>query len=195
MLVVLPDGGELEESMRADIEPVGDHGLPSPVVYRHPGGKGQPGLELTLEVWNGVPICAGVRITAKPDDKVHIRAKDIKLVATQLENSIEYWMSYLAYEPDDHAKPGRRAWKRTHSLSARRAAVKTVRSARKEVRRKMTDDLLQKVADTHNKVPTARIEAVARAFGVSHRTAQRYIENARKAGLLASTSHRKADRL
>ncbi|MCW2653340.1 MAG: hypothetical protein JWR32_4316 [Mycobacterium sp.] len=31
----LPDGGEIEESMGHRIQPVGDRGLPSPVVYRH----------------------------------------------------------------------------------------------------------------------------------------------------------------
>jgi hypothetical protein len=180
--------------MRAQIRPVGDRGLPSPVVYRHSGGKGQPALEVTLEVWNGVPVCTGVRMTAKPDDKIHIRAKDIKLVATQLENSIEYWMSYLAYEPVEPATPGRRQWQRRHSPSARSAALKTVRSARKEIRRTVTDDLLRQTADTYNAVSSARTEAVARAFGVSPRTAQRYIEKAREAGLLPPTEHGKTDR-
>ncbi|WP_156737743.1 hypothetical protein [Mycobacterium sp. E735] len=183
MLIGLPDGGELEESMRAQIVPVGDHGVPSPVVYRHGGGEGQPALELTLEVWNGVPVCTSLSMTAKPDNNVHIRAKDIKLVATQLENSIEYWMSFLAYVREP-AKPGRRGWKREHSPSARRAALGTVRTARREIRRKMTDDLLRNVASTYKAVTSARTEAVARAFNVSHRTAQRYIEKAREAGLL-----------
>jgi hypothetical protein len=119
---------------------------------------------------------------AKRDDKVHIRAKDFKLLASQLENVIEDWMTYLACEPGDG--PGQ--WKRAFpdTPSARRSARKTVRTARKEVRRKMTDEHLQKVADTYSAVNSARTEAVARAFGVSYRTAQRYIERAREAGVL-----------
>lgn len=186
MLVVLPDGGELEEPDDAEICAVGDHGLPSPVIYRHPGSKDQPALQLRLEIWNGVPVCAEVTLAAKQHDQIHVRAKDLKLVASQLENIIEYWMSYLAYMPAA-ARPGRRGWVRSspQPLLQRKAAITSVRAARKEIRRKMTDELLQKVADTHNSAAGARIEAVARAFGVSPRTAQRYIEKARDAGLLA----------
>jgi hypothetical protein len=184
--VVLPDGGVLDELPETRRHPVGDVGLPSPVVYRHSGGEGQPGLEVTLEVWKGVPVCTEVKLSAKADEKVHVRAKDIKLVAAQLENLIEDWMSFAAYEPGGSAAPGRAQWKRAWPPKEveRRAARQVVRSARKEVRRKMTDDHLQTVADTYQAAGSARTEAVARAFAVSYRTAQRYIEKAREAGLI-----------
>jgi hypothetical protein len=112
---------------------------------------------------------------------VHIRTSDFKLLAAQLENLIEYWMTYLAYEPGGPSK-----WQKAFPAtpSERRAALKVVRTARKEVRRKMTDDHLQKAADTYRAVNSARTGAVARAFGVSYRTAQRYIEKARETGVL-----------
>ena len=52
----------------------------------------------------------------------------------------------------------------------------------------MTDDFLQIVVDTYYAASSARTEAVARAFGVSPRTAQRYIEKARETGLLPKSA-------
>lgn len=116
-----------------------------------------------------------------------MRAKDLKAVAAKLEDDIEEWISYLAHEPQP-APPGRRRWVRRSrppgTSPEQRAAMRSVRTARKEVRRKMTDEHLQRVADTYAAATAARTEAVARAFAVSYRTAQRYIEKAREKGLL-----------
>lgn len=188
--VLNPDGEvvELEEPAGSRIVPVGDVGVPSPLIYRHLGEDDQPQAELTFEVWKGVPVCTEVRITAKPETGTHVRSKNIKGVAAQLEDYIEQWMSFLACQPLP-APPGRRQWQRVlpQTNSDQRPAMLAVRSARREVRRKMTDELLQQVADTYLAATKARTEAVARAFAVSYRTAQRYIEKAREAGVLERT--------
>ena len=88
---------ELEEPAGSTIEMVGDVGIPSPVICRHPGDDGQPRVELVFEVWKGVPVCTEIRISAKPESGTHVRAKDIKSTAAQLENDIEEWVSYLAH--------------------------------------------------------------------------------------------------
>ncbi|MFA7511120.1 MAG: hypothetical protein WCZ29_11625 [Mycolicibacterium vanbaalenii] len=182
-----PDGTvvELEEPQGHTIEPVGDVGVPSPVICRHLGDDGEPLVELVFEVWKGVPVCAEVKISAKRDSGTHVRAKDLKATAARLEDDIEEWISYLAHEPQP-APPGRRRWvRRSPAESAsQRKAMRAVRTARKEVRRRMTDDHHQRVADTYRAATTARTEAVARAFAVSYRTAQRYIEKARQEGFI-----------
>ena len=178
---------ELEEPRGHTIELVGDVGVPSPVICRHLGDDGQPDVELTFEVWKGVPVCTEVRLTAKKEAGTHVRAKNLKAVAAQLEDDIEEWISYLAHEPQP-APPGRRRWVRRSgppgTSPEQRAAMRAVRTARKEVRRKMTDEHHQRVAEVYQAATTARTEAVARAFAVSYRTAQRYIEKARNEGVL-----------
>lgn len=178
---------ELEEPRGHTIELIGDVGVPSPVICRHLTADGTPDVELVFEVWNGVPVCTSVTLTAKPATGTHIRAKDLKTVAAQLENDIEEWISYLAHEPQP-APPGRRRWVRRSVADGasheQRTAKRALRTARKEVRRKMTPEHHQRVADIYNAATSARTEAVARAFAVSFRTAQRYIEKAREAGAL-----------
>lgn len=182
-----PDGTvvELEEPQGHTIEPVGDIGVPSPVICRHLGDDGEPLVELVFEVWKGVPVCAEVKISANRDAGTHVRAKDLKATAARLEDDIEEWISYLAHEPQP-APPGRRRWvRRSPAESAsQRKAMRAVRTARKEVRRRMTHDHHRRVAETYGAATTARTEAVARAFAVSYRTAQRYIEKARQEGFI-----------
>jgi hypothetical protein len=176
----LPDGGELEYP-RHGIVQVGDRGLPRFAVYRHPGGDGEPAFEVRIEVWDGVPVCTEVKVSAKPGDRTHVRAKDLKLVAFELENSIEYWLSELAF-----TRHGKTGWKRGFPKEAaeRQAARTSIRKARQQVRRKMTDGHLQKVAETYRAGGPNKTEAVAVAFGVSPRTASRYVQRARDARLL-----------
>ncbi|MBV5244192.1 hypothetical protein KUF57_11660 [Mycolicibacterium sp. PAM1] len=178
---------ELEEPSKSSIELIGDVGVPSPVICRHLNDDGQPNAELTFEVWRGIPVCTGITLSAKREAGTHVRAKDLKSVAAQLEDDIEEWISYLAHEPQP-APPGRRRWvRRTGPGGAshrQTVAKRALRTARKEVRRTMTPEHHQRVADIYNAATSARTEAVARAFTVSYRTAQRYIEKAREADLL-----------
>jgi hypothetical protein len=52
-------------------------------------------------------------------------------------------------------------------------------------RRRMTTELLGEVADVYNSTPHGkRSLAIKAAFGVSNRTAFRYVSNARKMGLI-----------
>jgi hypothetical protein len=190
---ILPDGGELIYDRR-DIVEVGDRGIPQTVLYRHAGDEKQPAYEVKIEVWNGVPVCTEVKVLAKPEDRVPIRAKDIKLVAAELENSISCWLSELAFKPA-YRRGGKRGWERGWPVSAadRRAANKSVEAARRQTRRKMTDDLLAKVAETYKASSPPKHEAIALAFDVKPRTAQRYIEKAREACLLPPTTRGKTE--
>lgn len=67
---------------------------------------------------------------------------------------------------------------------ALKAARSTVRQARRAGRRKVTDDLLSRVAEVYRAEELRPAEAVGLAFGVAPRTAFRYIALARERGLL-----------
>jgi hypothetical protein len=181
MVFAFPDeGGQLWEEPGFELHKVGDRWLPSPVTYQSAGADGQPGYEFRFEIWEAVPVCTEVKLTAKPDERVHIRSKDVKAVARRLEDDLHRWLAFLAYERNPNG-PGlvRR------SGQARSAdALKVVESARGTVRRKMTPEFLQSVADTYQAASGPGVEAVAAVFEVQTRQAWRYIEKAREAGLL-----------
>jgi hypothetical protein len=185
---VLPDGGELTYDPM-QIEPVGDRGLPRTVLYRHSGGERQPAYEVKLEVWDGVPVCTEVKVIAKSEDWVSIRPKDIDLIATSLEKSMQYWLSEVSFESVD-APAGRRRWRRGLPVPAavRKDAIAAIEQARRQVRRKPTRSHLAEVADAYNAgeglSKTERTESVAAALFCSHRTAQRKVREARAKGLI-----------
>ena len=69
-----------------------------------------------------------------------------------------------------------------------RGAVADIRRARSGRPRAVTPERLRKVAEVYRQHFADRpTEAVARSFGVSHRTAARYIRQARDAGHLPET--------
>jgi hypothetical protein len=98
-----------------------------------------------------VPVVAEVKVIAKREQGVHIQANDIKLGAVDLDSSIAYWLSEVTYRAVDHPQRGRRGWEKGYPVSAieRRAAIRTVARARRETRRKMTNEHLRRVAGTY----------------------------------------------
>jgi hypothetical protein len=174
---LLPDGGRLWEAPESRRHKVADRWLPSPVIYEHPGNEKEPAYRLKFEIWGGVPVCSEVQLIAKQDERVHIRPKDVKLVASRLENSLHDWLAFLEYE---RTGPGKFRRRGLPSEEQMRATRRVIQSARGQTRRKMSDELLQSVADTYNAASGPPTEAVKTAFGVSTRTAWRYVEKARE---------------
>ncbi len=192
--LILLDGGDLTYDW-THVVPVGDRGIPKTVVYRHPGDTKRPACEVRIEVWDGVPVVAEVNLAARREDGVLIRAKDIKLGPASLDDLVADWLAEVAHRHEP-APPGRRRWSKGYPGSAaeRQAARQTIERARRQTRRRLTIGQLRTVAETYAAANPPKHEAVARAFIVSPRTAQRYIEKAREAGLLPPTTHRKTDR-
>ncbi|WP_137147141.1 hypothetical protein [Mycolicibacterium sp. CR10] len=184
MTYFLPDGGRLQEGKNSRRHKVGDRWLPSPVIYEHPGSESEPGYRLTFEIWDGVPVCTEVQLTAKSAQRVHIRPKDVKTVAARLENSLHDWLAFLEYE---RVGPGKFVRRGMPSEEQVRATRRVIESARRQTRRKMSDDHLAAVAAAFSAATGPPVEAVAAAFGVTERTAWRYIEKARKANLIEGT--------
>lgn len=155
--------------------------LYSPSKYRCEGGDGQPGYEYTFEVWDGVPVCTEVKLTAKPAERVHVRAKDLKAVAGRIEDDLHRLLPYLVWERNPHG----RGFVRRSGDWRRPDTRKAVESARGTTRRKMAQPgFLQSVADTYKAASGPGVEAVATVFEVQTRQAWRYIEKARKGGFL-----------
>jgi hypothetical protein len=189
---ILLDGGELIYDGMS-VVPVGDRGIPKVVTYRHPGDTTRPACEVRIEVWDGVPAVAKVTQEARREDGVQVRVRDIKLgPGLNLEDLIGDWLAEVAYRPVEHPRPGRRGWQRGYPVpdTERRHTKRTVERAR---RRRLNAGQLRTVAEMYAAANPPKHEAIALAFDVSPRTAQRYIEKAREAELLPPTTHGKTD--
>jgi hypothetical protein len=181
----LPDGGRLVYS--PNVVEVGDRGLPEYVAYQHPGSRTKPAMEVAIAVRDGIPAVTEVHVLADPDEGVHIRPTDIRVGAVELGSVLDSWLAELTYR---RGPTGR--WYRYDRLSPdeRKSAQHTIRQARGKLRRRMTPDLLKQVAELYETAPPPKHEAIRLAFGVNPRTAQKYIERARAAGLLAPSTRK-----
>jgi hypothetical protein len=168
--VELPDGVVVEVT-DARLVPMGDVFAARQLTYTH---HGRPSYRLTFEVWDGVPVCTGLVIEAR--DGTSIRAKDLN--AIRLDNIRDDTFAVAGVWREN--APGKYA--RTWSRSSFRTDRKHVEHATK--RRKLTPEFLERVADIHKATPTARVDAVMAAFGVSERQAKRYVAAAREKGLI-----------
>ncbi|MGE5693991.1 MAG: hypothetical protein ACM4D3_01800 [Candidatus Sericytochromatia bacterium] len=174
---ILADGSELVFS--GEFVEVGDRGLPRQVIYRRPADKRLPAVEIVMEVWDGVPEVVDVRVSADRERRVALRVKDIRIGTLDLAALVPYWLAEVAVRRD----PQRGVWLHPVQVSAaeRRAAANTIDRAR---RRRLSNELLEKVAVTYRAASVPKHEAVAWAFDVSERTAQRYIAAAKRKGLI-----------
>jgi hypothetical protein len=182
MTVVLPDGSELVYDA-LDIVPVGDRGIPRTVVHRRPAGGNQPAHEITITVKNGVPGVAEFRLI----DEAHIRGVEIKLGSVGLDRLVTDWLTKVTYQRGETAGHPDADWVKIYpdTETRRLASVRAIKQARRGTRRRRTThEHLRKVAETYKAAPLPKHKKVALAFGVDPRTAQRYIEKARAAGLL-----------
>lgn len=185
----LADGGRIE--YRGRIIPVGDRGgLPQYIRYEHPGAPAQPAVELGLEVVDGVPWCVYSALSGQPGGS-RVKATDLRGAADTLEDLIEKVLAAIAFEKN---KGG---WKREMSTAragTSKLVMPEIRRARRRTNHTVTRDLLTRVADVYRATDSAPTDAVAKAFGVSRRTAGRYVQLARDAELLPITTQGKVTR-
>ncbi|MGA5543516.1 hypothetical protein ACPCIR_16805 [Mycobacterium sp. NPDC051198] len=134
---------------------------------------GKPRRQFTFEVQDGRPVCTSIVIEA--DDGIPVRAKD--LTDVRLDNIRDDAFAVVGlWHGEGSAKV--HTWGRS-SFATDRKSVEAVSK-----RRKLTPELLQRIAEIHRSVPTARVDAVMAAFGVSERQAKRYIAAAREKGMI-----------
>lgn len=161
----MADGGEVEPT-KPGVVPMGDGGAFEQLTYR------RGGVEAVFEVWDGKPVCTRISLTADAEAGIPVRAKDLADIRLDsLQEDV-----FAAPGVFEHTADG---W--IYRPAARSARRRRVRQA---ARGRLTRSLLQKVAQTHAAATGARVAAVADEFGVSMRTAHRYIAAARAAGLM-----------
>jgi hypothetical protein len=155
---------------------VGDRVIPRRIDVTIPKTGDLPSFSMRMEVRRGVPVCTEVTVRAK-DDGREVRTTDLRAV------QIEDWLEDVVAAASLHViseSEGSVTAEHRGDADARRAAIKTIREARAASRRKITDELLERVAEVYREnVHDHPTQAVERAFGVSYRTASRYVQMAR----------------
>ncbi len=148
-------------------------------------GRG-PDIELTFEFRTGHHECREVRVSPPDDAGREIKAFD--LASIRIDDTLEMAMKFMFFTGDEDNSEIEIA----RGVEAMRAA-RDARAARKV---KITDELLQEVAQVYranvNNKPT---EAVAERFDKQHRTATQYIKRARERGFLGPAIKGKAGEL
>ncbi|WP_156738115.1 hypothetical protein [Mycobacterium scrofulaceum] len=158
----LSDGGAVEVTDDT-LEPMGDVFTYRQLTYR------SEGCEIVFEVHDGVPGCVSVSLRAgeKP-----LRTKDLTDIRLdRLRDEAFAAVGMIVPDPEGGHE------------AAHRVVRKVLNHATS--RRRLTPDLLRRIAQTYNNAPAGdRAEAIAVAFGVSNRQAWRYIAAAKEKGFI-----------
>jgi hypothetical protein len=156
---------------------VGDRWVPAEIVVKLPGNANEPDIGLRIEVRQGVPVYTEVVLHARSDGP-DVRSRDVADIA------LDDWLDAIVAACSYSRLGAADSWVKGDRRDAL-ANVRKVRSGRPRISR----ERLVRVAEIYREHFDARpTDAVRRAFGVSDRTAARYVENARKAGLLPPTT-------
>jgi hypothetical protein len=163
----------------ADKVELGDRRLVPREIFVHiRGGKKEPDILMKIEVREGIPRWAEVALRARPDGP-EVRDRDLSAIR------LNDWLERIVAMASTVAPGGDTVWSKPEDDRTAAADIRRAVSGRP---RTVTPELLQKVAAIYrqhfDKGPT---EAVKRSFGVSHRTAARYVQQARAAGHLPET--------
>lgn len=177
---------------------VRDRLVPETIVVDLNGDGEQPSLRMKIEVRQGIPICAELRLTAQPDGR-EIRPKDLR--AIRIDSWIEQVVGLCSHEqpepgglihlsappPPDGSKQEGARYKDIvadgrNAQRARRGAVRQPGPGRPRV----PSERLQQVADLYRRHANGGrpLQVVADVLGVSERTAARYVEKCRVDGVL-----------
>lgn len=162
---------------------MGDRLVHEEIRITFPGSGGQPRLEAIIDSSSGVPRCTDLRLLAV-DEGREVRSTDLRKI--EVESLIEAVVPLFAIEgewDENGAFSGVERVPDSDSEDFKRSKV-ALRQVRRASRRKVTPVLLNQVAEVYLSEPQRPAEAVELAFGVSPRTAYRYISLAREQGLL-----------
>jgi Family of unknown function (DUF6214) len=164
----------------ADKVEIGDRRLvPREIVVQINGGKNEPDFGMRIGVREGIPQVTEVVLKARPEGP-EVRDRDLRAIR------LTEWLERVvaACSVVDSTGDGT-VWSKPVDDHTARADIRRAMPGRP---RTITPELLQKVAETYrNHLSDKPTEAVKRSFGVEHRTAARYVQRAREAGLLPPT--------
>jgi hypothetical protein len=129
---------------------------------------------LALEVIDGRPACREFRVLTHEGGR-GIRSGDLTAIKVDEMVASAYAMASRRSDGEDE--------------SGLPAITRTITEATGPRYRRMTPDLLSRVAQTYRSDTTGRpTQAVAEAYGIPHPTAARWVYRARKAGHLPPTT-------
>lgn len=167
--------GQATHQLGGDSVLVGDRLIPREIFVYVRGGMSQPDMEMKIEVREGIPECVELILRARPDGP-EIRDKDVAVirVGDWLERIVA--MCSMKRSGMGFSKP----------VNDRTALgdITRIRTRRPRISREHLKNVAEVYRQHFDKRPT---EAVARTFDVSHRTAARYVQQARAAGHLPET--------
>ncbi|HLZ37729.1 MAG TPA: hypothetical protein VKP64_08215 [Mycobacteriales bacterium] len=153
--------------------------MPRTFTISHDREDESPVVELHCEVRGEVPQCRGVTVTSK-DNGREIVSSDLRRV--RVEDLLELAVVHVALAVRESDKNGRVRLGLITGEEGARATLRVTRQVRAEARRKMTPALLREVAEVYRaSIGDRPTQAVARHFGVAHRTAALYVKKAREA--------------
>jgi hypothetical protein len=160
---------------------VGERRIPRAIFVQIRGGKNEPKLAMKIEVRDGIPQWVEVCLQARPDGP---EVRDKHLAAIRLGDWLEQIVAMCSLKYSGTGLGGT-TWSKPIDDGN---AVADIRRAVSGRPRTVTPERLRKVTEVYRQHFENRpTQAVARAFGVSHRTAARYVQQARSAGLLPET--------
>jgi len=174
--------------------PVGDRLVPERIDVAFPSTADLPSLAMVIEVRDGVPRCTSLHIDATGDSR---EVRSLDLSAVRIEDWIEELTALASWkaEPTPGYMPGQgmptvsRTYGGPAGAAHERAGRDAIRNARRAARRTVTPQLLASVAEVYRKnIDSKPTDAVQASFAVSYRTAGRYVQLARGAGLLPPTT-------
>lgn len=157
---------------------VGNRLIPQEIRVTVRGGPSQPDMEMKIEVREGMPECVEFTLRARPDGP-EIRDKDLGVVR------VAYWLEQIvAMCSMKQSETGLVTMGSQTALSD----ITRIRTKRPQISREHLKNVSEVYRQHFDTRPT---EAVSRTFGVSHRTAARYVQKARAAGYLPDTDRGK----
>jgi hypothetical protein len=150
----------------------------------------EPTLRVRLEIREGVPSVRQLCFIAREQDGTEVVGRHLRDL--RLEDRVEQALNRVAVV-NDEGQAGSLVTSMDSALAEARAELRrqaevihrVVRDARRNGRRRFTDEHLADVARVHAADTTgAPVRAVAEHFGVARRTAMLYVKKARDAGLI-----------
>lgn len=177
--------GEAKWPAGTPVVPMGDVYMPERIQawMRFPGDGDQPVLRVRLEIICGAPRFTKIEIESKQGGR-EVNGAEIGLV----RDNLEFWRRTLV-ELTSQAH-GDRDLAREPDWADSAVAAKSLQRVGR--RRKATDDRHESIAALYrDNVAGKPIETIAAVYGVSHRTAARYVQEARANGHLPPTTRGK----
>jgi hypothetical protein len=171
------------EWIESDQVTVGDRVVPRSIEVFAVGGaeSTEPILRLLITIVDGVPRCSLLSLERR-DSGRGIQGSDLRAIR------LDDWVEEIVAAASWHVRSvenGEVHAAASDDEQAMAAARRAVREMQRSARRKMTPELLAKVAKVYRDDKTGKpSKEVEKAFGVSKRTAARWVSLARKDNLL-----------